>query len=142
MNTYARVIDGVVWEIIVQFMDEAGVFIPVEEIFPPEIVAQLVDVTGLDPQPEQGWTHDGSTFAAPVPYNHSAEEIKAINSAERDRRLALATLAIAPLQDAVDLDDASAAEIARLKLWKQYRVALNRVDLTKIDPVWPLEPQN
>lgn len=38
-----------------------------------------------------------------------------------------ADAAIAPLQDAVDLDEATAAEAALLKDWKRYRVALNRL---------------
>lgn len=50
--------------------------------------------------------------------------------------------AIAPLQDAVDVDDATQAEMARLKAWKQFRVALNRLDLsTAPDIAWPEVPQ-
>jgi hypothetical protein len=49
-------------------------------------------------------------------------------------------LAIAPLQDAVDLDEATQAETDQLKKWKQYRVAVNRIDLTQASPVWPLQP--
>lgn len=64
-------------------------------------------------------------------------------NAKRDDLLALAGLRIAPLQDAVDLDDATAADIANLKLWKQYRVAVNRISSqagfpTVID--WPAQP--
>lgn len=64
--------------------------------------------------------------------------------AERDRLMAWATTRIAPLQDAVDIDDASAAEIALLKKWKQYRVALNRIqDQAGFPPdiVWPEAPE-
>lgn len=64
----------------------------------------------------------------------------AVATAERDRLLALAALRIASLQDAVDLDDATAAEVALLKLWKQYRVAVNRTDLTQNPPAWPVAP--
>lgn len=61
--------------------------------------------------------------------------------AERDRLLQLAAIRIAPLQDALDLDDATAEEGALLKKWKQYRVALNRLDLYA-DPVqWPSQPE-
>lgn len=42
--------------------------------------------------------------------------------------LAEATNAIAPLQDAVDLDITTDEEAAALKEWKKYRVLLNRVD--------------
>lgn len=52
-----------------------------------------------------------------------------------------AAVAIAPLQDAVDLDDATDEEIALLRQWKQYRVALNRLDLsTAPDIQWPDKP--
>ncbi|MCV4283191.1 tail fiber assembly protein [Pseudomonas capsici] len=56
---------------------------------------------------------------------------------------AAADYAIAPLQDAVDIDDATDAEIALLKAWKKYRVALIRLPEqpgypSKID--WPAVP--
>ena len=54
--------------------------------------------------------------------------------------LASATLAVDPLQDAIDLEDATDTEIITLKKWKQYRVAVNRVDLTKQSPKWPVSP--
>lgn len=63
-----------------------------------------------------------------------------LNKADRDRLLQIATLSIAPLQDAVDLDDATTAEKALLKAWKQYRVAVNRMDLTGDITEWPVEP--
>ncbi|AVV37364.1 tail fiber assembly protein [Pantoea vagans] len=48
---------------------------------------------------------------------------------------------IAPLQDAVDLGDSTPYEDALLKNWKQYRVALNRLDLsTAPDIQWPKIP--
>lgn len=64
--------------------------------------------------------------------------------AERDRLMAWATIRIAPLQDAVDIDEASAAEIAMLKKWKQYRVALNRIQDQPgfpTDVTWPVSPE-
>ncbi|HBP2504703.1 TPA: tail fiber assembly protein, partial [Pseudomonas aeruginosa] len=61
----------------------------------------------------------------------------------RDTLLQEATLRIAPLQDAIDLDEATQAEMEELKGWKQYRVALNRVDQqagypSQVD--WPSPP--
>ncbi len=47
--------------------------------------------------------------------------------AEIARRRAAADTAITPLQDAVDLGEATDAEAALLKEWKRYRVALNRL---------------
>lgn len=58
----------------------------------------------------------------------------------RDKLLALATLRIDPLQDAVDLEEATPAEIALLKKWKQFRIAVNRVDITAVPLVWPTQP--
>jgi len=63
--------------------------------------------------------------------------------AETAARRAVADAAIAPLQDAVDIDDATDAEAALLKAWKKYRVALNRLPEqagypTTVD--WPAVP--
>lgn len=48
--------------------------------------------------------------------------------------------AMAPLQDAVDLEIATSEENALLLAWKKYRVLLNRVDMSK--PIWPEAPEN
>lgn len=89
-----------------------------------------------------GWRYDGSNFSAPADQQAvlSPEQITSMNTAQRDNLLTAAALAIAPLQDAVDLDEATDAETALLKQWKQYRVAVNRVDLTQASPVWPTAP--
>nr|WP_315403082.1 tail fiber assembly protein [uncultured Pseudomonas sp.] len=63
--------------------------------------------------------------------------------AEIAARRGAADSAIAPLQDAVDLDDATEPEATALKAWKKYRVALNRLPEqagypTDID--WPAPP--
>lgn len=54
---------------------------------------------------------------------HRLAEIVAETSALR----AVADSAIDPLQDAVDLEEATEAEAAKLKAWKKYRIALIRV---------------
>lgn len=74
------------------------------------------------------------------PPDPSPEEVLITNSMERDRLLGIATLAIAPLQDALDLEDAKDEDIALLKSWKQYRVAVNRVLLNDQSPAWPEQP--
>lgn len=63
--------------------------------------------------------------------------------AEIARLRKIADYTIAPLQDAVDIDDATADEFASLKAWKQFRVALNRIPAQPgyyevID--WPVMP--
>jgi len=47
--------------------------------------------------------------------------------AEIARLRAVADYAVAPLQDAVDVDEATETDVAALKAWKKYRVALKRV---------------
>jgi len=90
-----------------------------------------------------GWTYADGEFTAPPPppiIPPSPGETLSENTASRDYLLAEAALAIAPLQDAADLDDATPAETELLKKWKQYRVAVNRVDLTLLNPPWPSQP--
>jgi hypothetical protein len=56
---------------------------------------------------------------------------------------AQADYVIAPLQDAVDIEEASAAEIDRLKAWKKYRVALSKIAEQPGYPItidWPAAP--
>jgi len=48
---------------------------------------------------------------------------------------------ITPLQDAVDLGIATDNELAKLKCWKEYRVALNRLDINQAPDIeWPKSP--
>ena len=73
----------------------------------------------------------------------AAAQLLAAVQADAASRRAAADSAIAPLQDAVDIDDATDAEVLSLKAWKKYRVALNRLPdqpgyPTDID--WPAPP--
>lgn len=53
----------------------------------------------------------------------------------------IATDAIAPLQDAVDLGIATEAEAALLLAWKKYRVLLNRINPEDAPDInWPEVP--
>lgn len=66
------------------------------------------------------------------------EELIAAAEVEKARLIEAAAIAIAPLQDAFELDMATDAENASLLAWKKYRVLLMRVDTAK--PVWPTPP--
>lgn len=75
----------------------------------------------------------------PPPPSHEDQVAEA--NRKKTYLMAQATIAINPLQDAVDLDDATDEEIALLKKWKQYRVALNRIDTSLApDITWPVPP--
>lgn len=69
------------------------------------------------------------------------DEIIRLADAEKSQRLAVAKDAIDPLADAVDFDEATDAEIEKLKEWKKYRLALTRID-TSMAPIveWPQMP--
>ncbi|MDN0114353.1 tail fiber assembly protein [Yersinia intermedia] len=140
MKTYAFVQRGEVVEIIPPVTDSDGKEIEIQDRYAPDFAAVMYDITTMEPAPKAGWTYKDGLFAEPVPYQPTSEEILARNESERDRLLTSAALAIAPLQDAVDLDDAKPEEIVMLKKWKQYRVAVNRTVLTKLNPDWPTVP--
>ncbi|WP_274093883.1 tail fiber assembly protein [Pseudomonas guariconensis] len=73
----------------------------------------------------------------------AAAELLASAQIETARLREIADGAIAPLQDAVDLDEATDAEAALLKEWKRYRVALNRLPDQPGYPneiTWPVPP--
>lgn len=60
---------------------------------------------------------------------------------KKNELMAEADKIILPLQDAVDLDMATADENELLLAWKKYRVLLNRVDITKAPDIsWPGKP--
>ncbi|TNH41921.1 tail fiber assembly protein [Photorhabdus luminescens] len=73
-----------------------------------------------------------------------ALKVNQIEQAEQ-RRVALlrhANESIALLQDAADLDIATAAEKAALLEWKKYRVMLSRVNISlALDIEWPEQPR-
>ncbi|NNS07351.1 tail fiber assembly protein [Erwinia sp. JH02] len=83
---------------------------------------------------------DGYPVLIPPPLPTKDEYIS-LAKAEKASRQADAQIAIAPLQNAVDIDDATDAEIALLKKWKQYSVAVNRIDTsTAPDITWAIPP--
>lgn len=160
-NNYALVENGVVVNTVVW---DGAPYVPAVDGIPAVLDAEGNEVTPAVPAvPASGWAppegmqavelpdgsavsigylYDGSTFTAPASQTPAMTpaQILAFNTGRRDNFLATATAAIAPLQDAVDLGDATTAETALLKAWKTYRVAVNRVDLTLASPTWPTAP--
>ncbi|WP_347927679.1 tail fiber assembly protein [Pseudomonas helvetica] len=62
---------------------------------------------------------------------------------EAAHRRSVADCTITPLQDAVDIDEATDTDVALLKSWKKYRVALNRIETQTGYPEtidWPVAP--
>ncbi|MCM2447625.1 tail fiber assembly protein [Rahnella sp. CG8] len=74
-----------------------------------------------------------------IPFVQPAAEVA---EQRKSALLSQAAVAIAPLQDAVDIDDVTDAERERLKAWKTFRVALNRLDLSAAPDIdWPAVPE-
>ncbi|WP_313461704.1 hypothetical protein [Pseudomonas nitroreducens] len=86
MTRYVRVEDGVVAEIIedvtyedpeesfrdiygeeayLQAKSLAGKAVPIEARFSEEFISSLIDVSEIDPMPEQGWLYDNGAFVEP-----------------------------------------------------------------------------
>lgn len=117
----------------------AGEEIPIEMRYHADFVATLV----LIPEGANvgiGDSYDGAVFGPPPPAPPmtvaQALALRASLRAEADS-------VIAPLNDAVELEEATPAEIARLKLWKKYRLDLTRIELQAGYPaavVWPVRP--
>jgi hypothetical protein len=159
MKTFARIDTGRVAEIILPMSYDvdaplapnpenppegwpafkAGDEVPIDKRFSPDIVAALVDITDVV-NVKVGDAYSGGQFLPYTPPPPTPAEVLARNTRTRDDALSLATKRIAPLQDAVDLDMATAAETAALASWKRYRVDVNRVDLNSVSPNWPVEP--
>lgn len=111
---------------------------PIEELYHPDFIAALVEIPdGIEV--EGGDSYADGVFGPPPVYVPTEAEVLR----ERDSLLALATSRIAPLQDAVDLGEATAEEEAQLLAWKQYRVKLNRINTQPGFPAsvdWPVQP--
>lgn len=87
-----------------------------------------------------GTVMDDSDFIEPP---KTEEQVRADAVSQAASLRAIADYAITPLQDAVDIDDATGDEVALLKAWKKYRVALNRVPEQNGYPAtieWPAPP--
>lgn len=71
------------------------------------------------------------------------QELAATAVSEIAQRRMEADMRIAPLQDAVELDEATEAETASLREWKRYRIALSRLPEQPGYPLsieWPALP--
>lgn len=138
-DVYALVQDGLVINTIVWEGPEASPMDFGEGVS----YAEIPDSEGN--QPSIGWSYDGLVFAAPPLTDEQIaaqnQQKIANNVATKASLIAQATIAIAPLQDAVDLDEATDAETALLKEWKQHRVAVNRIDANTTNVItWPESP--
>lgn len=99
----------------------------------PELSKEKFESVGQDCQLIDGEIVKGAPMVAEL----TTEAKKGILAA----RLRDATVTRQTLQDAVDLDMATDAEVASLTLWKKYCILLTRVDVaTESMDSWPQQP--
>lgn len=108
------------------------------------IVDGVVNAAMASPQDPEVWPNvteveddDPRYLAYITPLTPSPAAVAAVR---RDELLTYAMLRIAPLQYAVDVDEATAEETALLKKWKKHSITLNRLDLTADPVAWPEQP--
>ncbi|NNB51701.1 tail fiber assembly protein [Pseudomonas fragi] len=140
MNVYAQINDAKVVEIIPPYVNESGEAVPIEQRYTPEFVQTLVDITDVNPRPLEGWTYDGSVFAAPVPYVPTAAEIIERNTQQRASLMNGAAQSMSPVMVSLQLGNATEEEVAIAKDWQGYYRALKEVDVSLAEPDWPEAP--
>jgi len=115
---------------------------------PDHVEIQTVTDEQWSNQASFGWVDAGELShiePAQEIYQPCKEEAEIVNLARRDALLSEAAVIMAPLQDALDLNDASDSEQNALIAWKRYRVALNRIQEQEGFPLnveWPVAPMN
>ncbi|WP_010226171.1 tail fiber assembly protein [Pseudomonas donghuensis] len=133
------------WGYVINQMDkDAAVTISFDD----EVLAVSVAVDGTPADLKHSITLHVSVEPLPVmevptPPEPVPVDPLEVAQVELARRRAAADYVIAPLQDAVDVEEATEDEAAALNAWKKYRVALSRVPdqpgyPTVID--WPTTP--
>ncbi len=85
--------------------------------------------------PDGKWKlHEGVIIPLPIDYALAAEKEKTSRNEEANKSIAL-------LQDAVDLAIATEEEASQLIAWKNYRILLNRVNISLAPDIdWPIPP--
>ena len=63
MKIYARIENNTVVEVIQPLLYDDGTSIPIELRFIPEFVATLIDITDVDPMPEERWEYIDGLFS-------------------------------------------------------------------------------
>lgn len=138
MKIYARIVNGVVYELFQPGVMADGVTQwPIEESVTPDYLAQMVEVTGMQPMPDQHWTYDGEAFAPPV---WDIPDPAEVNEGIRQNLMFQARVAMAPVLLSLNLGDATDEESEIAKEWQVYYRALRDFDVNSTNPTWPTAP--
>ena len=133
MANYALIENGVVTNIVV--WDGGDSWTPPNNIVAVLLADDVVAHIGLGYE-------DGVFEQPPAPEVSppTAAETYAANTATRDQLLRDASVALAPLQMAVSLGEATDEETALAKAWVTFSRAVKGIDLTESSPAWPTAP--
>lgn len=102
-------------------------------------VGPLPDDCTFTPPNTQFDTWDGEKWVTDEAKLHAAQVEAA--RVELSQRVNDANAALAPLQDAAELQEATDEEKAALTEWKKYRLALSRIDINQAPDIdWPEIP--
>lgn len=142
MKTYARIFEEKVVEIILPITGDDGIEVPIELRFTPDYVLSMVEITDIDPMPQEAWTYVDGFFSAPVPKVPTQQEIEAANSLEKAGLKVAASQAMTPILLALQLGDTDDAVTLKAKAWRSYYQNLEAVDVTVAVPNWPEPPQD
>lgn len=106
-----------------------------------DALGELLEGLTLEPPPGQFYVWNAGAWQLDAAAQEVAAAAQALLS--RDEKLRMATVRIAPLQDAHDLGESTAGEEAALLSWKRYRIALSRIEQHPGYPMtieWPAPP--
>lgn len=114
----------------------------VSSIYPRDFSVVEVEITpeNQDVDIMGGWVFKDGKIQ---PRQYSQNELVEQAEAKKAELLSAAAAAIAPLQDAVDIGEATEEESALLLEWKKYRVLLNRIKPADAPDInWPEVPEH
>jgi len=139
MRIYARVFEGIVYEIFETDLD-------IQDLFHPEM--SWVEVVSGALVPQVGWhavDENGEwKFQEPEAVAPTEAELKTEALAQRDLLLTLANEATAGMADAYIAGLLSPADESRFKAFAAYKLELNKIDKQSGYPVeirWPTAPE-
>ncbi|HEP0305453.1 TPA: tail fiber assembly protein [Providencia rettgeri] len=122
--------DGVVTNIVQDISTLYPENMSVTEFHPSELPKQLA-ANGY-------WCWDGAKF---IDQSQSPDALQQATQQQKAQLIALATQAIAPLEDAEILGDITDSESTQLAQWRRFRLEVNRVDTTLAPSIdWPVQP--
>ena len=139
--------EGFVWALVdgaaVQLADHRGTVYSTASGEAQQFVAlgELPEGLTIEPPPGQFYVWGAGAWQLDEQAQESAQAFK--TTAERDGRMGVAQLRIAPLQYAVNLDMATEQEQSALLAWMRYSVELNRINQQPGYPLtveWPVSP--